>query len=68
MLWGWCGLPAAVLSPTEAGGLPPSEATLASMLASRGYVACAVGKWHLGQRRAYLPAARGLNVQCMHPL
>ena len=45
-----------ILSNTEAGslsfdemGMPPSEITLAELLADQGYHTVHIGKWHLGQ-------------------
>ena len=52
--WSRMGIPG-VFSPTTASGLPLNETTVASQLKLAGYATGAVGKWHLGQRAAYLP-------------
>ena len=54
------GIPG-VFGPTQDSGLPLNETTLADELRAAGYATAAVGKWHLGQRAAYLPAARGFD-------
>jgi arylsulfatase A len=50
-----------VLFPDSAGGLPASEITIAEMLAGRGYVSTAIGKWHLGHLPPFLPMAHGFE-------
>lgn len=50
-----------VLMPTESVGLPLNETTLAEQLKRANYTTAAVGKWHLGQRRVYLPGSRGFD-------
>ncbi len=42
-------------------GLPPSEKTIADMLAEAGYVNGLVGKWHLGGTAKYHPFRRGFD-------
>lgn len=42
-------------------GLPLNETTLADQLRRAGYATGIVGKWHLGQRPAYLPTNRGFD-------
>ncbi len=42
-------------------GLPPSEKTMADMLAGAGYVNGLVGKWHLGGTAKYHPFRRGFD-------
>ena len=49
-----------VFGPTGNVGLPLNETTVAE-LKQAGYVNAAVGKWHLGQRAAYLPMSRGFD-------
>ena len=50
-----------VFGGTSQTGLPLSEVTLADQFKKAGYATGAVGKWHLGQREMYLPAARGFD-------
>jgi len=49
-----------VFGPTVRDGLPLNETTLAEHLSSH-YTTAAVGKWHLGQRKVYLPQNRGFS-------
>ena len=48
-----------VLFPDSAGGLPPTEVTIAEMLQQVGYVSGCFGKWHLGHLPQFLPTAQG---------
>eukprot|EP00658_Telonema_sp_P-2_P071066 TRINITY_DN60392_c0_g1_i1.p1 TRINITY_DN60392_c0_g1~~TRINITY_DN60392_c0_g1_i1.p1 ORF type:complete len:292 (+),score=63.70 TRINITY_DN60392_c0_g1_i1:25-900(+) len=50
-----------VFGPTVNVGLPLNETTVATQLKKAGYATAAMGKWHLGQRRMFLPAARGFD-------
>lgn len=50
-----------VLFPDSAGGLPPSEITIAEVLKTRGYATEAIGKWHLGHLPEYLPTKQGFD-------
>jgi hypothetical protein len=59
--WSRMGIPG-VFGPTVASGLPLNETTVADQLSQAGYATGAAGKWHLGQRAAYLPAARGFDA------
>ena len=59
--WSRMGIPG-VFSQTTDSGLPLNESTLASQLKQAGYATGACGKWHLGQRNVYLPAARGFDA------
>ena len=59
--WSRMGIPG-VFGQTTDSGLPLNETTLASQLKTAGYATGACGKWHLGQREAYLPAARGFDA------
>ena len=43
-------------------GLPLKEATIADRLHALGYRSLVVGKWHQGQRPAYLPKNRGFDA------
>jgi len=43
------------------GGLPRSEQTIAEVLKKEGYATACVGKWHLGNKRAYLPRQHGFD-------
>ena len=58
--WSRMGIPG-VFGPTVSSGLPLNETTVADELSKAGYATGAAGKWHLGQRHAYLPAARGFD-------
>ena len=58
--WARMAIPG-VFGPTTPSGLPLNETTLATQLKGAGYTSGIVGKWHLGQRKAYLPAARGFD-------
>lgn len=51
-----------VLRPDSPAGLPGDELTLAEALRERGYATAAIGKWHLGDRRPYLPRQHGFDV------
>ncbi|KAH8066892.1 sulfuric ester hydrolase [Aureococcus anophagefferens] len=50
-----------VFGPTPQSGLPLREVTLADQFRTAGYATGMLGKWHLGQREAYLPASRGFD-------
>eukprot|EP00051_Salpingoeca_urceolata_P019388 m.283015 g.283015 ORF g.283015 m.283015 type:complete len:565 (+) comp19410_c1_seq1:371-2065(+) len=50
-----------VYGPTVDNGLPLNETTAADIAKKAGYKTAAMGKWHLGQRKMYLPAARGFD-------
>ena len=43
------------------------EVTIAEALKKKGYATFFAGKWHLGQRAAYLPAARGFDDSAERP-
>ena len=43
------------------GGIPSSEVTIAEALEKYGYDTKLVGKWHLGQRKKYLPLQHGFQ-------
>ena len=44
-----------VLFPDSDVGLDPDEMTMAELLKSQGYATAAVGKWHLGDDKTFLP-------------
>jgi arylsulfatase len=50
-----------VLFPTDKGGLPDSETTIAQALKARSYATMCIGKWHLGHLPPYLPMRRGFD-------
>ncbi|MEK7409077.1 MAG: sulfatase-like hydrolase/transferase [Acidobacteriota bacterium] len=50
-----------VLRPDSPAGLPADEVTLADVLRGLGYATAAIGKWHLGDRREYLPTEHGFD-------
>lgn len=50
-----------VLRPDGPGGLPSDEITIAQALKPHGYTTAAFGKWHLGDRKEFLPLQRGFD-------
>ena len=50
-----------VLRPDGPSGLPADEITLAEALRDQGYATQAIGKWHLGDRREFLPTQNGFD-------
>jgi arylsulfatase A len=50
-----------VLRPDSPTGLAPDEITIGEALRERGYATCAIGKWHVGDHRQYLPPAQGFD-------
>ena len=58
---GMAGMGYRVLFPNSKGGLPPSEITIARMLKGAGYSTHAIGKWHLGHLKQYLPTSHGFD-------
>lgn len=50
-----------VLRPDGPSGLPADEITLAEALRGQGYATQAIGKWHLGDRRKFLPTQNGFD-------
>jgi len=50
-----------VLRPDSPSGLPADEITLGDALGEVGYATAAFGKWHLGDRREFLPCQRGFD-------
>ena len=49
------------LSPNSKNGLDPSEESLAELLKKRNYRTAAIGKWHLGDMREFLPLQQGFD-------
>ena len=50
-----------VLFPNSKYGLPDSEITIAEKLQENGYKTAAIGKWHLGNKKEYLPLQHGFD-------
>jgi uncharacterized sulfatase len=50
-----------VLRPDGPSGIPADEITLAEALRGQGYATQAIGKWHLGDRREFLPTQNGFD-------
>lgn len=50
-----------VLRPISPNGIHPDEVTLAELLRARGYFTACIGKWHLGDQRAFLPLQHGFD-------
>ena len=50
-----------VLFPGNQEGLHPDEVTIAEILKGAGYKTAAVGKWHLGDQRKFLPTRQGFE-------
>ena len=50
-----------VLMPSEKKGLSPSERTIPRVLKERGYRTAAIGKWHLGSQKGFLPCDHGFD-------
>jgi arylsulfatase A-like enzyme len=50
-----------VLFPRHDIGLHPREYTIAEMLKDNGYKTAAVGKWHLGHKKSFLPTNQGFQ-------
>ena len=50
-----------VLYPGARFGLNPDETTIAEILESRGYATACVGKWHLGDKKPFMPLDHGFE-------
>ncbi len=50
------------LAPGSRAGLADTETTLARLLKAKGYATGMVGKWHLGDRRPFLPPRHGFDT------
>ncbi len=51
-----------VLFPGDPKGLNPSEITIAEVLKEKGYATACIGKWHLGDQKAFLPTRQGFDT------
>jgi len=54
------GIPG-VLFPNSKIGLHPKEITIAEVLKQKGYATACIGKWHLGDRKPFLPTRQGFD-------
>ena len=50
-----------VLFPQSKIGLNPQETTIAEVLKAKGYATGAIGKWHLGYQKQFLPTSNGFD-------
>lgn len=50
-----------VLRPDSPSGIDADEITLAEKLRELGYATMAIGKWHVGDRRPFLPVQNGFD-------
>ena len=58
---GMIGKKTRVLFPDSKYGLPDLEITIAEKLRENGYKTAAIGKWHLGHKKEYLPLQHGFD-------
>jgi arylsulfatase len=49
------------LMPSAQIGINPAETTIAEMLKTKGYHTGAIGKWHVGHHRQFLPLQNGFD-------
>ncbi len=42
-------------------GLNPEETTIAELLKQKNYKTCCIGKWHLGDKKAFMPLRQGFD-------
>lgn len=49
------------LMPTATIGINPEEETIPEVLKKKGYATAAVGKWHLGHHKKFLPLQHGFD-------
>ncbi len=49
------------LFPDSKIGLNPDETTIADLLKAKGYATKAIGKWHVGSRKEFLPTKQGFD-------
>lgn len=52
---------AGALGPSSAVGINPDEETLPELLKEQGYATGIFGKWHLGDKQAFLPLQHGFD-------
>ena len=52
---------ASALGPRSNIGINAQEETIAEVLKKKNYVSCAIGKWHLGDKREFLPTHNGFD-------
>ena len=50
-----------VIFPACPIGLSPKEHTVADLLRAQGYATMAIGKWHVGDQREFLPTQHGFD-------
>jgi len=50
-----------VYFPNSSTGMNPSEVTLPELLKMHGYSTCMAGKWHLGDKKDFLPSRHGFD-------
>ncbi|SHG22924.1 Sulfatase [Fodinibius roseus] len=50
-----------VFWPDSDDGLNPDEITIAELLQEEGYATAAIGKWHLGHKKPFLPTSQGFD-------
>ena len=51
-----------VIGPMSPIGISPREHTVADLLKKQGYATMAIGKWHLGDQREFLPTHHGFDT------
>ncbi len=49
------------LMPWATHGLDPAEETIADILKTQNYATAAIGKWHLGHQKPFLPLQQGFD-------
>ncbi|MBX7211072.1 MAG: sulfatase [Verrucomicrobiaceae bacterium] len=49
------------LAPNAKHGISEKEMTLAQLVKQKNYATCAIGKWHLGSLRQFLPLQHGFD-------
>lgn len=59
---GMCSDRSRVLFPNSTGGIPAKEITMAEQLKKANYTTAAIGKWHLGHLKQYLPTNNGFDT------